>query len=46
MTSLAGLNLPARTVVFSQPTKFDGDVIRGLRPTEYAQHKALPQREA
>lgn len=32
-----GLNLPARTVVFSAPNKFDGQAMRLLKPTEYTQ---------
>ena len=32
-----GLNLPARTVVFSAAHKFDGRARRLLKPTEYTQ---------
>ena len=36
-TLAMGLNLPARTVVFSGPHKFDGEGLRLMRPTEYTQ---------
>ena len=36
-TLAMGLNLPARTVVFSAAQKFDGTGLRLLKPTEYTQ---------
>ncbi|KAL1527300.1 hypothetical protein AB1Y20_015972 [Prymnesium parvum] len=36
-TVAMGLNLPARTVIFSSTMKYDGEALRGMRPTEYTQ---------
>eukprot|EP00966_Prymnesium_polylepis_P009610 221806-Prymnesium_polylepis.1 len=36
-TVAMGLNLPARTVIFTAVHKFDGQALRLMRPTEYTQ---------
>ena len=36
-TFAMGVNMPTRTVIFTQTTKFDGNGTRALRPEEYGQ---------
>jgi superfamily II RNA helicase len=36
-TFAMGVNMPTRTVVFTQTTKYDGNGVRSLRPEEYCQ---------